>query len=250
MARSHCSAMQDWKPNSTRPSQASRGPEGPRAAGAGAGAGVVGVAAGRGAGAGADTDSSIAGVVTVRAGSGALLRRPGGLARAAEAARAAAKARAAEAAANGEEAAGSVGVAIDDTLAVLVVRILDVELGVASVGVLAAGTEIGLIVAVGVLATSVGGAAVSGAAGPRVAKKAAIPMTAAPRMPQSIVLDDFGGAELAALDLTRSASKGMGAISALAFGLIAPEAFCTEPGSVIGNCVGANWVLAPYSESL
>lgn len=203
----------------------------------------MGALAGRGTGAGVTTGGSIAGALGIfgalgRAGSGALLRLIGNATLGTDAGRAGVLAVAA-----GDAALTVAGAAmLAEGEAALAVCI-----GLDSEAVASAGVRLTLLVAV---MTGVGAAAVGAGAGPRVAKNAAAPITNALKPTQSIFLEDFLGAVPCLPDLTRSASSGIGFMAVLDFALIAPDAFCAEPGSVMGNCVGANWVLAPYSESL
>lgn len=187
---------------------------------------------------------------------GALALRPAAKARAADAARAAIEAVAVVG--NGAEAAGVEGVG---GVAIALVVVLPVALFVALAlaATLLVVLDAMLVLGSGVLAVTVvvaviaaGSCAMGAGAGLRVNQNAAAPMatTTVPIKAQGledlVFLSDGG-------NCAGAVSSGMGnmapfvsaCLSKLRSALL-PKA----PGSVMGNCVGENCVLGPYSESL
>lgn len=228
--------MQVKKPSNTRPSQASLGPNGALgagAAGAGAGAGAaVGAGAGDAAGGGGVGTDGDTGALGLLAGTeaGALALRAGSAALRAEAARAAA-----EAAREGAEAAAAVALAVTvgATLIVVVAATLLTVL-VEEVGPDAVTVAVGVGVA----------ASVEAGAGDRVKANKAAPTATIPMPAIAHTLEDTPP------DFSER-GKGLGMVSAGASPPAEPPAiFSMRPGSVDGNCVAANCVLGPYSESL
>jgi hypothetical protein len=245
--------MQDRKPSNKRSAQASRGPIGPRVEGGALGA--VGVVlglwrAGAAEGSGAETGGGVevlllelgAGVATLL---GPLARRWGNAALGAEAARAAEAA--AEAANAGAEAPGIGGVVVVlvDAVAVVAVAVGVAAATLALVSVLAGGV---LTVAVAVVGAGSGLADAAGALELRVNQKPAAPTANAARPINAQGLLDLA-ARAEGGNMAGAVSSGMAFIPcslSACSGTGAPK----PPGAVMGNCVGANCVLAPYSESL
>jgi hypothetical protein len=251
--------MQERKPSNKRSAQASRGPAGPREEGVGLGAlGVelgfwrVGAAEGSGAEEGEDEgdgDEELlfelgAGVAVLP---GALARRWGEAALGAEAARAAeAAAETAEAAGKAPDATDAVLVLEVDAVAVMAVAVEEpAEALVALVSVFADGV---LTVAVAVVGAGSGLAGAAGGLALRVNQKPAAPTANAARPISAQGLPDLA-ARAEGGNMAGAVSSGMAfmpcSLSACS-GADAPK----PPGVVMGNCVGANCVLAPYSESL